>query len=168
MATPHYGTIAGADEYHSERGNVEWAAATDPEKTAALVVASEWIDGKYRGSFPAYKTGERAQVREWPRNGGIDIYGYSIASDVVPDEIANATYEVAFRQITAPGSLSTDVTMGLNLKSARVEGAVAVEYAGGSTTFDYQLSIPAVDRILQPVLTGGVGLSKLVGGTYRV
>jgi len=166
MATPFYGTVDGADEYHTERGNDGWAGDTDA-KQAALLVASEWIDGKYRASFPGLKVGQRDQVREWPRQGAQDRDGYAIDPDVVPEEVERATYEAALRQLTAPGSLTVDVTLATAIKEVAVEGAVSVKYAGGSGIYDYQLSIPAADRAIAPVLTGQTAASGLVGSTFR-
>lgn len=168
MATPFYGTVVGADDYHTERGNTAWTAITDEDaKTAALVVASEWIDGKYASSFGGLKVGQREQVRQWPRNSAQDRDGYAIANDAVPVEVEHATYEAALRQLAAPGALAVDVTLAQGIREVAVEGAVSVKYAGGSSIYDYQLSIPAVDRAIAPVLTGASSSSGLVGSTYR-
>jgi hypothetical protein len=164
MTTPIYGSIAGADAYHAERGNTAWADAETATKQAALVIASEWIDGKYRTSFPGWKTGARDQVREFPRVNMFDSAGNSIASDVTPVEVEYATYEVALRQVVSPGSLLIDVTEGSQIASVSVSGAVAVTYRGVADASAYQVSIPAVDRILAPILINGGG-GSLSGAT---
>jgi hypothetical protein len=164
--TDNYGTRAEADTYHAARGNAAWASADEATRDVALLIASEWIDGKYRASFPGWKTGLRAQVREWPRTGAFDIERHDIATDEIPVEVENATYEAALRHITTPGSLLTDYTMGQRISSVTVVGAVAVQYEGISGAMDLQLSIPGVDRILAPILTGSPS-SGLVGGFIR-
>lgn len=44
MATT-YATISAADAYHSERGLEFWAAATEGEKNAALLKATDYLEG---------------------------------------------------------------------------------------------------------------------------
>lgn len=125
-----YGTVSDADTYHAGRGNVAWAAATDPDKASALLRASEYIDGTYRTAFQGYRTDGRSQVREWPRE---DAYVFEkwdwveLPNNIVPVEVESATYEAALRELT-PGFLTPDVVPGKNKKSVRVEGAVSVEY----------------------------------------
>lgn len=168
MATDVYGTIAAADAYHAERGNTAWAAAVSGAKTAALVIASEWLDNKYGAIFPSYKTGFRAQIREWPRVGVVDWYGYMIGAAEIPREIENATYEVALRQIKTPGSTDLDVTLAKTFKSVSVQGAVSVTYLGAMTVADMQLVMPIVGKILQPIMTGpNANVSFLSGSVVR-
>ena len=162
----NYGTVDGFKTYHTARGRDISAYTDDVAIAAALVVASEWVDGRYRPQFPGWKVGLRLQVREWPRIGGLDIYGYSIASTAVPDEIANATYEAALRNLQSPGSLSVDYTPP-RYTDARVEGAVAVRYFQFSQATAVQTQIQIINEILAPILTGGNASSALSGGSAR-
>lgn len=150
-----YGTLEAADAYHEARGNLVWAGTDDDEKLAAMLRASEWIDGNYRLLFPGWKVGNRAQVREWPRNSAYDVYGYLIDPNSVPPEIENATYEAALREAASPGSLSVDFVGADVIKKASVEGAVSVEFGGDGSASAAQLVMPSVDAILAPILTGG-------------
>lgn len=158
----HYGSIAGADAYHSARGNADWTG-NDSAKTIALQVASDWIDNTYRGDFPGYKVGGRAQEREWPRydayvnNGTFDEY---IPSDEVPIEVEQATYEAALRQVVSPGSLAPDQDRAIKrLKADTVE----LEYVAGSPL---QTQFTAIENILAPVLSrsgaGGSLFDKVI------
>jgi hypothetical protein len=168
MTTTFYGTTGDADAYHLERANTDWAGADAATKTAALLIASEWIDTKYRQLFPGLKVGLRSQTREWPRTGAYDCEGNTITNSEIPIEVQNATYEVALRQVSAPGSLNTDYVAGENVKSVSVSGAVAISYgAGAMSALDVQLDIPQVDRILAPILTGSP-TSNLSGSSTRV
>lgn len=151
----NYGTVAGADAYHLARGNIVWAGTDEPEKEAALLRASEWIDGNYRMLFPGWKVGNRAQVREWPRNSAYDVFGYLIPADSVPMEAEYATYEAALREAGTPGSLSVDFVGADVIKKAAVDGAVSVEFGGDGSVSAAQIVMPAVDSILAPILTGG-------------
>jgi len=165
-----YGTVVGAASYHSARGNAAWAAAaSDAVRETALLIASEWIDGNFRDRFPGEKTGDRDQVREWPRQGAYDDRAFTIDDDETPGEIERATYEAAYREILSPGSLSVDVTMGENIQSVSVAGAVALTYRGASTLADTQVYIPIIGRILAPILTrDGVSGSGLFGRSTRI
>ena len=162
---PDYGTVAGFRAYHIARGRNtdEW---DDDEVEAAKLIASEWLDGRYRGQFPGLKVGQRAQVREWPRNGGVDRDGYAIPAGSVPAEVENATYEATLRQLATPGSLSVDWTPP-KYKRASVDGAVSVEYAMFAGAADVQTRFIVIDDILATILTGCGDTSSLSGATAR-
>lgn len=147
-----YGTFAGFQAYWLARGTAV-TAYLQPAVEAALLVASEYLDMSYRNGFSGRKIGLRAQVREWPRSGATDINWYPIPVDAVPIECEYATYEIALRQLQAPGSLLTDGVNGALIKSASVDGAVSVTYANVSGIDDMQLSIPAVERIMAALMT---------------
>jgi hypothetical protein len=161
-----YGTANGYTAYLTARGLTVDGDLTDADIETLLLVASEWLDGKYLTAFPGLKTGLRAQVREWPRNGVVDIYGYILASDVPPREIENATYEAAYREQQSFGSLTVDYTPG-KYKAVSIDGALSVQYAERSA-YDVQLQIPAVDGILAPILNGYGNSSSLSGCINRV
>lgn len=165
-----YGSAAGFRIYHSARGRNVAAYDDDDEVEAALLVASERNDAKYRSAFAGYKVGYRDQVREWPRASAFDIYAYSIPSDSVPTEMINATYEAALRQLVTPGSLSVDWTPS-KYKRVSIDGAVSAEYTVFGGAMDVQTQFAIIDEILAPILTGGVAAgqaSALSGGVVRV
>lgn len=163
-----YGTATGFKTYESDRGRPADAGVTDAEIDAALLVASEWLDGVYRSSFAGLKVGGRDQIREWPRTGVVDMYGYAVSSDGVPREVENATYEATFRQIANPGSLIIDYTPG-KYKKAAVSGAVSVEYASFGYASDAQPQYLVIDQILAPLLlaVGAGDYSGLSGKLVR-
>jgi len=166
----YYGTAQGFKAYHIARGRPEVDDFDDAEEiTPSLLRCSEFLDGKYALSFPGIKIGGRAQVREWPRSGGVDRNGYPIPMTGIPTEVEYATYELMYRDIKAPGSLLTDYTPNA-YESASVDGAVSVTFAKFGSAHDVQVQLPIVDRILAPILTGsGSGnLSSLSGGNSRV
>lgn len=163
-----YGTKAAFLAYHLDRTNPT-AGYSDAAIAAALLIASEWLDGKYQSLFPGLKVGQRAQVREWPRQGALDRDGYAIASDIPPSEIDAATYEAAYKQLLSPGSLNRDWTPP-KYKRASIDGAVSVEYVTFSNASDTQTRFAVIDAILRPILTGGgvSAMSGLSGATARV
>lgn len=167
----YYGTVAGYKDYHTVRGRAaQIATQDDDEIEAALLVSSEYIDGRYGPTWLArhYRTGGRDQERVWPLLAFVDASGYALATDTVPKEVERATYEAAFRQAENPGSLTVDYTPG-KYKQASVDGAVSVTYADFASSFDVQLQIPAIDKILQQLITGhNMLVSSMSGSVLRV
>lgn len=166
MTSVFYGNLADALDYHTERGNIVWLAADDDDQTAALLIASEYIDNNFRTAFPGVKVGFRDQEREWPRNGAMDWLGYAILPPTIPIEILNATYEIALRQISKPGSLNVDFIQAKNVVSVRVESAVDVTYSGVFDAQSAQVVMLNVQEILQPILVGNdyIALTSPLGG----
>lgn len=161
-----YGTLDGYKDYMTARGRAT-DLSDDDEINAALLVASEWLDGTYLTMFMGLKVGGRAQIREWPRTGVVDIYGYAIPSDSVPREVERATYEAAQRQVDKPGSLTLDYVPN-KYKRASVDGAVSVEFAGVTSSADIQAQFTIIDQILAPLLMESAGnYSSLSGDVAR-
>lgn len=161
-----YGTTAGADAYHTAHGNAGWTG-DDATKEAALLIASEWLDGRYGDQFPGYRTGKASQVREWPRETAYDIYRDYIRPDVIPAQVERATYEIALREIRSPGSLYKDWVAGEARTSVSVAGAVSVTYAGAYSYSDAQVQIGGIAAILKPILSETAGASIYSGRTSR-
>lgn len=164
-----YGDADGFEDYWNSRGRQAAIIAYDPtDIEAALLVASEAIDASYISQFMGLKHGGRDQVREWPRDGVQDIYGYAIPNTVPPREVINATYEAALRQLLTPGVFFKDYNPS-QYKSVSVSGAVSVVFNAG-TAYDFQTQMPQIAAILYPILTGiGAGsFSTLSGGVGRV
>lgn len=164
-----YGTATLFRVYHVARDNDLPIGALDDDTVESwLLVASEWLDGKYRASFGGLKVGLRPQIREWPRTSAFDIYGYAIPSTSVPIEVEYASYEAALRHAVTPGILTKDYTPS-KYKRASVDGAVSVEYAQFGTAADIQTQFTIIDQILASILAtiGQGSLSPLSGGTVR-
>jgi hypothetical protein len=161
----NYGTVAGADSYFTARDNPHWNGS-NAHKLAALVRASAYIDGHYRtrpkcgpslSRFSGVKTGGRAQALEWPRSGAVDTDGNDIATNEIPREVEEATYEAALRELTTPGSLTPDYVASSLAKREKVD-VIEVEYAVEDRA-PGQLpptspTLPVVDGLLAPLLTG--------------
>lgn len=124
----HYGTLAGALDYHSvSAGGAAWSAAgvTDDQRTSALVRASRSLDGQYGARYPGRPTAGRAQSLAWPRAGAFDfcqVPPEALPEDAVPTEIERATYALALVELRTPGASSPSFTPGAINKRERVEG----------------------------------------------
>jgi len=163
-----YGTADGFTAYHQSRDNaVPVDVDTDEEKETALLVASEWIDARYRSKFQGWKVGERDQVREWPRRGHIDFYGYLIPDTETPREIENATYEIALRHLNTPGVLSIDYTPS-KYDQVSVDGAVSAKFAKFGSAHEIQTQFKTVAEILSGLISERDNSSSLTGDVDRV
>lgn len=164
-----YGTIAGFRAYHAARRGEASAAYTREDAVIgpALLVASEWLDAALRSVLMpnTYKVDGSDQMREWPRIGYIDAYGYAVSSATVPVLIEYATYELAERQMASPGALTVDHTPS-KYKRVSIEGAVSVEYRDVGAG-DLQTQFPIVWQILGPLLGYGHSMNTLSGKVVR-
>ena len=151
-----YVAIAYADAYHLDRLNTAWAAATTIEKTAALIKATAYADGKYRNRWKGVRIYSQ-QPLEWPRAIEISEYqsiysGISIVLDApiatIPQLLKDAVCELALRALAAP--IAADVTPGDRLIRKKID-VIEKEFAPG----DYQTSYPVVDQLLNRLLRSG-------------
>lgn len=161
-----YGTSSAAIAYHAARGNSAWAAATPDAQDQARLRASDYIDNNWRMLFQGYKTGGRAQEREWPRKDVLVWNGAQqegLDSSAVPVEIENATYEAALRELASPGYFNPDIIPGKSKKSVSVSGAVSVEYWSD----DMRPVVEKIGLILGPLFAVTGGLSSGLSGEVR-
>jgi hypothetical protein len=161
-----YGSRTAFRAYHLARGTNTTSYA-DATVDAALILASEFIDGRYGGLFIGLKTGERAQVREWPRTGAYDNYAYLIDQNEIPREVENATYEATLKHLASPGSLFVDYKPSKYIE-ASVDGAVAVKFEKFNSVYDSQTLFAKVDNAIMGVLNPHLNLSRLSGLVGRV
>lgn len=155
MADEIYGDLASATAYMAARGYA-WAG-TDEDKNAALLRAAEYVDslGRERPCFwVGTKAGGRAQVREWPRTGAVDGFGDAIANDEVPQEIIDAEFQAAWRELANPGSLNPDYVASDTFKQAKV-GPLEVTYATSSDTdaIPTKPVVSVINDLIGPLLT---------------
>lgn len=163
-----YGTVEGFRQYHVARGHPISAEimADDEAIAGALLVASEWLDARYRGRFPGIKVVGRAQEREWPRMNATDIYGEDLGNVIVPREIEAATYEAAAIQAATPGALSVNYTPN-KYKSVSISGAISVEYGSIESVADMQTQFAIIAEILATILIVPRGTTSYVGSSIR-
>lgn len=163
----NYGNRADAITHWDERDYPVPGSWTNEAIDAALLVASEWIDGRFEHAFSGRRANGRTQLRAWPRSGAFDVEGYSFSRTEIPRELLTAVYEAAFKQLAAPGSLTVDFTPTAYRRAA-VDGAVSVEYMTYSAASEVQTQFPAVERAIAAILTGtGGNASALSGVTVR-
>ena len=90
-----YASIAYADSYHSDRGNTSWAAATEDNKTVALIKSWQYIDTAF--VFLGYEKSD-VQNTEFPRYGILNSRGKELKN--IEPQIKNAQSEYALIALT--------------------------------------------------------------------
>lgn len=166
MTTPFYGTADGFRAYLTARNLTAQHSNQDSTVNASLLVATEWLDARYRSVFPGLKTGGRTQVRQWPRRGASDIYGYYIDYLTVPAQIEDATYEAARVELGEPGSLTVNYTRPEYIE-ATINGALSVKYNTTLTARDIQKQIQLVDQALYEIIRPAAGGGSIFGTATR-
>ena len=146
-----YVSVTDCEAYATARG-MTFSASPADDAEAALRRATAWVDGSFRARFPGRRRNGRGQALEWPRIGAEDQEGNAIADNEIPVEIVQATCEAAIRELAAPGALSPDVVMAQTLKSASVDGAVSVTYAGGGGVDGQRPIATVIDDILSSLI----------------
>lgn len=111
--------------YGDDAGFTAYAAAAGYTVPAGTIAAarqrgSAYIDGTYGMRFPGQPTGGLAQERAWPRTGAT-VYGSTLASDLIPQRVIDASYEAAYLELVRPGSLSISFDPSRKVKRQKVE-----------------------------------------------
>ena len=167
-----YADVADADAYQDDRGRAAWAAATTEVKEAALVRATEYIEGRFALRFVGEPLGD-VQTLSWPRSSAVyPRTGNAFPNDEVPADIVTATILYA-DQVIGPGDdLETMTELSIN-PELDDSGQVAVrtrekvdvleeeiEYSGaqsGSAALRTVRPIPEADRLINRWLRAGGG-----------
>jgi hypothetical protein len=157
-----YGSLAGANQYHADRGNSAWTG-TDEQKIQALVRGSQYIDGLNgmpipgragcRMLFPGKKA-IPSQPRSWPRVGAFyRDEGGSIDPETVPAEVVMSAYEASIRELASPGSLTPDFVASSLVKREKV-GPLETEYAVSTESGNSAISpvVSAINSLLYSLL----------------
>lgn len=147
-----YVTVSYADDYHSGRGNTDWAG-TNAEKQAALVKATDHVERVYGPRFIGEK-GSDTQGLHWPaalafeRPNGRPRPNTVATADVVPDSLQRAVCEFAVRALTI--ELTPDSSSGTVLEERQKSNMLEreVKYSNPGNLPEY----PAAERWMSTLL----------------
>ena len=189
-----YCTVAEADAYNAARlFATAWSAASTPTKEAALKMATRLLDqiftrsmiedGAYYGysgqkvtlAWTGLPTTPETQALCWPRTGMLNRNSYAIASDVIPQDLKNATAELARQLIVADTSANNDVeAQGIQSLSA---GPVSLAFRepwrsdnGAVNSIVQQVIARAAQLCLVPswfITVASSNIFTVVGGSSR-
>jgi hypothetical protein len=159
-----YASVNDADAYFADRGNQTWAAASDDDKSSALIGATDYIDTRYAGQFiGSVEFPETPQALAFPRTNMYSwIYGTTLP-DGVPSGVVKATYEYAVRWLTdrtlAPDP-AFDSTNRLPTKTVEQVGPIREEYdynqKAGAIYYNFR-PWPYADALLKPYIRNSGG-----------
>lgn len=131
-----YASLADANAYWADRANDTWADATDDEKAAALIQATDYLNG-------LSWTGRKVAIRTmaWPRID-VEVDGRSVGSDEIPNEVVQACCYMAVEIIGGATPLAaTDRPL-----TKLTAGAVSMEWDAASPQAP---QYPAIKSILR-------------------
>ena len=123
-----YATLVEADAYHANRlHNSAWTGASDATKESALIWATNLLDANM--GWHGYATTD-TQALDWPRTGVVDKNGYTIDSDVIPQDLKNAQSELAFLLIVNDRTIGDDPTVpgATKVKAGPLEVTIDTDY----------------------------------------
>lgn len=146
-----YASISDADEYFIDT-TPSWAAASVADKTAALIKATRYVDGRYRSRFGGVKV-KHEQGLEWPRYEAFDRDGYYLSG--LPKEAKRATCEAALIALTE--DLAPALERGGRVASEKL-GPLETSYEAGAPA---ETVYSSIDRVIAPVLCpSGIRVSR--------
>lgn len=145
--------------YGDDSGFSDWLTANGHSlpvgsPTAAVLRqrGSVYVDGTYGLRFPGSPTGGAGQEREWPRTGAADRYGNSIDPNTVPTRVIEASYQAAWIEANAEGTLATTYTPGSQKVLTEVKG-IKWEVVGKPDGERSMIPIStAIEGLLSPLL----------------
>lgn len=151
---PDADSYVDLDEFKAYCGKVGYDLTDkiDTDLEQALRRGTTWLDGTYGQRFigePA--TGE--QALDWPRENAV-WRGALLPSTTMPQRVKNALCEAAWRELTAPGTLSPDYVPAEAIKQEQV-GDLSVTYQDTNGRIDDVLPvISVVEGILAGFIRG--------------
>lgn len=157
-----YVTVAEADDYISVKSNAaEWTALPDLTIQNYLMWATRLLDQRSRWQSGTVLT-DPDQDLSWPRQGAYDREGEAIPDDIIPDEIKDATIEIAFNlfdQNVDPSSGGSSGSAGGVINKIKV-AVIEIGYSEGTTSTTSPFP-SGINEILWPLGSiAGVGGSR--------
>ena len=166
-----YGNATDFKSYHEARGRSIPLTLDDDSIEVALLVASEYLDDKYEGSYFGYKTDGWEQERSWPRISAMTNTDpqHIFTNQEIPTRVVHATYEAAYREALSSGALNVDFKPN-KYNSVSVSGAISVDYAKNQDINDVQVQIAKIGTLIKPLLDPRKEgyHSSLTGGSERL
>lgn len=161
-----YADVADSIAYQTDRGRQAWLDATTEVQEAALVRATDYIEGRFGQKFIGTPLGD-VQELAWPRL--LAVYpatGNAFPTDEVPEDILDATILYAEQIIGPDGDdleLMTELSITPEVASSNVKMKKekvdvleeATEFFGGAEALRLIQPFPEADRLVRKWLRGG-------------
>jgi hypothetical protein len=156
-----YVSLAEADTYHTNYGNLDWPGADSAEdKKQALILATQSVDSLYGPRYLSFVYPESPQALLFPRAYFYDNNGRIVPENTIPVCLKNAVCELALLHMNGvdifPVPASTKFIKSESVKAGSVE--IAHEYFKAQETATYE-SFDKVEVFLYPILKTNTGSS---------
>lgn len=156
-----YVDLVYADEFFADRADAVWAAiATDAEKQALLIQATDYIELRYARSF----IGDMAatdQALSWPRINTGDYLDVAYGDTEIPAPLKKACCLYALQAKSGPlmPVPEVDATGFAVVTTRKAVGPIEKEFrvAGGGTRPSTIRSYPMPDAMMTTLLIPGAG-----------
>jgi len=149
-----YGDLAGFKSWADDRGRVyPVTSGADDQISAALVRATDYVDGRYRGRWRGIKA-DADQSLAWPRAKVRDEDGYLLPGDAVPVRVEYAAYEATLRFL-AGDDLQPDLERGGAVTKTRDKAGPVETETEYSASAPARAAITAIDDLLAGLIRGG-------------
>lgn len=158
-----YVTVAELDAYWVDR-NVT-LTNTDPEKQAAIIVATQYVDlnNRWKGELSAV-----TQTLDFPRQNVLDNEGRAIDKATIPTLLKSAIAEYSRRQLAADIQPDVDTLTGAIIRKKDKIGDLEteVQYQANSSGYFGMKRYPLADKYLIGLRVGGNGgnMGRLIRG----
>lgn len=157
-----YATVAHFRDYLTLRGRsgVDAGSIADEAVEHLLVLATDYIEARWAHRFRGQRSTSEQRL-SWPRTQAYDELGNKIGEESVPQKVADACVEYAWRQNTAElqPDPSTDSSGRIATRTREKVGPIEEE-----NEFSLSVAInkpyPAADDLLRSLVTSA-------GGTIR-
>lgn len=163
-----YGALDEANSYHEARGNWTWLELSPNKKQESLVLATDYLDGRFGPWYVGYLATEE-QALGWPRiYTGITSWDYINGSGIIPRELKYACFEYAFRASQsplAPDPVISDTGVPTVVTMEKV-GEIQREYQTlnfqGGNSIQLIRPYPSADFYMQGLLRAGYGNGRVI------
>lgn len=142
-----YESVEAATAYHAQRGNADWATATNDKREQALIAASDYADMRYH--YPGRPLHED-QGLQWPRCDAYDANGVKVTG--IPKSLRIAVCEYALRHVKgvvlAP-DLTADASGAAVIETMKKVGPIETSTKYSEASRSRFRSYPAADSLLR-------------------
>lgn len=153
-----YGTDEGFAGWLSENGHTLPGDA--PLPAVLRQRGSSYVDAVYGSRFSGVPL-DAAQDRAWPRTGA-SIFGQALATDLIPNRVVNASYEAAWIEARAPGSLSVVTDPAKRVKRQKVDTIEREFFEPGADGGSTAPVSSTIEGMLAPLLHPVTGVGVMV------
>ena len=154
-----YVSLADAETYHTNYGNVDWTGNADDElKKQALVLASQAVDLLYGAKYMSGILPDSTQALLFPRMWFTDNDSRIVKENNIPLCLKNAVCEIALLQMAGENIFPLASTGNL-VKTSKVKVGdieTSTEYFKAAENETYS-GFRKVDIILRPILKTATG-----------